>query len=246
VGTYTFLKNTDTSFGAIYVWAKKLITDLNRGAGGNAVMPSGATSMWLGDTAPNGWLLCDGTLYLITDYPDLFNQIHYTYGGAGSQFQVPDLRNRILMGAGTLVGLNAVAGSDRATLGIDQLPAHTHVVDDPEHTHAFEAAPHTHVVHDPKHVHVLYDPGHHHAGGVGSTGTASAAGATGPTTPADTADAPTGILMLPELTGITNENTVVTGTNASSATGIANEETGGGQAFSVLNPVFGVNVIIKV
>ncbi len=39
------------------------------------------------------WLMCDGTLYLQSDYPDLFTAIGSNFGGTGGgQFNVPDLR----------------------------------------------------------------------------------------------------------------------------------------------------------
>lgn len=54
------------------------------------------------DTAPPGWLLCDGTVYdgsTGTPYNRLFTIIKQKYGGTGSQFAVPDLRNHLGSGA---------------------------------------------------------------------------------------------------------------------------------------------------
>jgi hypothetical protein len=54
------------------------------------------------DTIPTGWLLCDGTLYdgsVGTPYNALFVVIKQKYGGTGSQFAVPDLRNHLGSGA---------------------------------------------------------------------------------------------------------------------------------------------------
>lgn len=54
------------------------------------------------DTAPSGWLLCDGTVYdgsVGTPYNRLFTIIKQKYGGTGSQFAVPDLRNHLGSGA---------------------------------------------------------------------------------------------------------------------------------------------------
>ena len=50
--------------------------------------------MFAGSKPPSGFLLCDGTLYNITDYPALAGIIRYTYGGSGAQFAVPDMRGR--------------------------------------------------------------------------------------------------------------------------------------------------------
>jgi Phage Tail Collar Domain len=54
------------------------------------------------DTAPSGWLLCDGTIYdgsVGTPYNKLFTVIHQKYGGTGSQFAVPDLRAHLGSGS---------------------------------------------------------------------------------------------------------------------------------------------------
>lgn len=54
--------------------------------------------------ANQGWLLCDGSLYNVSDYPDLFAAIGITSGGVldnnGNpvQFNVPDSRSRLLRG----------------------------------------------------------------------------------------------------------------------------------------------------
>jgi len=77
------------------------------------VMPAGVILPFAGTTAPNGFLLCDGSEQLISSYPVLFATIGTTYNGAApligaSTFRVPDLRGRFALGAdnmdnGTLV-----------------------------------------------------------------------------------------------------------------------------------------------
>jgi len=77
------------------------------------VMPAGVILPFAGATAPNGFLLCDGSEQLISSYPVLFAAIGTTYNGAAplvgaSTFRVPDLRGRFALGAdnmnnGTLV-----------------------------------------------------------------------------------------------------------------------------------------------
>jgi hypothetical protein len=49
-------------------------------------------------SVPAGWLKCDGSSYNIADYPALYAVIGQTYGGSGSQFNVPDLSSQL--GAG--------------------------------------------------------------------------------------------------------------------------------------------------
>ena len=75
----------------------------------NAVSPNpvGSLQAYAGASAPTGWLLCDGTSYTTAAYPELYSVLGYTYGGSGANFNVPDLRGRVPMGAGTGAGLNA-------------------------------------------------------------------------------------------------------------------------------------------
>jgi microcystin-dependent protein len=64
--------------------------------------PTGMVVPYAGSAAPTGWLLCDGASKLRTDYADLFTVIGTTYGNAdGSHFNLPDLRGRAPIGAGT-------------------------------------------------------------------------------------------------------------------------------------------------
>lgn len=65
----------------------------------NSFNPSGAVIMYVGITAPMGYLMCDGTSYLIATYPTLAaslfdtNTSVYAYGSADStHFNVPDFR----------------------------------------------------------------------------------------------------------------------------------------------------------
>ena len=64
---------------------------------------TGSIAMFAGpaDKIPSDWLLCDGTEYNVTDYPELYWTIGNTYGGTeGSTFNVPDYRECTLVGAG--------------------------------------------------------------------------------------------------------------------------------------------------
>jgi microcystin-dependent protein len=64
-----------------------------------SLTPSGAIIMFGGATAPSGWLICDGSTYSSAVYPILFSVIGYLYGGAGSNFQVPDFQTRTPVGS---------------------------------------------------------------------------------------------------------------------------------------------------
>ena len=47
-------------------------------------------------TSKTGWLLCDGTSYSVSDYPNLFNVIGYIFGGSGDNFNVPNYKGKFL------------------------------------------------------------------------------------------------------------------------------------------------------
>jgi microcystin-dependent protein len=62
-------------------------------------IPPGVIFPYAGVMVFNGWLICDGTSYLRTDYPLLFRVIGARYGSAdGTHFNVPDLRGRHVLG----------------------------------------------------------------------------------------------------------------------------------------------------
>ena len=98
-------------------------------------MPTGSMMMYSGDTAPDGYLLADGSAISRTTYADLFAVIDKTYGaGDGSTtFNLPDMRQRLPMGADGDLG--DTGGNSEVTLTTDELPAHTHSVTDPGHAH---------------------------------------------------------------------------------------------------------------
>lgn len=82
---------------------------------------------------PPEYLLCDGTLYSISDYSLLFTFIGTTYGGDGvNTFAVPDLRDRVPIHRGTGQGLTPRAigelgGESNVTLVPGHLPQHNHL-----------------------------------------------------------------------------------------------------------------------
>lgn len=86
-----------------------------------------------GTTSPDPkWLLCDGASLLRADYPDLFTVIGTTYGAAdGTHFNVPDLRGRVAVNAGSGPGLTPraagdVFGEEEHVLSIGELASHVH------------------------------------------------------------------------------------------------------------------------
>lgn len=86
-------------------------------AGGNLVgLKPGFVCPFAGTTAPDGWLICDGSAVSRTTYADLFAVIGTTYGAGdgNSTFNLPDFTNRVIQGgtAGTYksAGLPNITG----------------------------------------------------------------------------------------------------------------------------------------
>ena len=63
--------------------------------------PIGAITEWSSNTAPDGWLLCDGSAVSRTNYSELFNVIGTFFGsGDGSTtFNLPNRQGRFGYGA---------------------------------------------------------------------------------------------------------------------------------------------------
>jgi microcystin-dependent protein len=84
---------------------------------------------------PVGFLTCDGQLVSIAVYDVLFNLIGTTYGGDGqTTFAMPNLQSRvpIHVGQGPQLSnyqLGEMAGGEAVTMTVNQLPAHTHPID---------------------------------------------------------------------------------------------------------------------
>ncbi len=77
-----------------------------------AASPTGAVQFFAQETAPAGWLVCDGRAVSRATYASLFAAIGETYGaGNGSStFNLPNLIGRFPEGATTDVGQSVAAG----------------------------------------------------------------------------------------------------------------------------------------
>jgi microcystin-dependent protein len=84
--------------------------------------------------APKGWALCTGQLLSIQQNTALFSLLGTDYGGNGTQtFGLPDLRGRVPLNQGQGPGLSPYligeqAGTENATLLVNNMPQHNHVV----------------------------------------------------------------------------------------------------------------------
>jgi len=126
------------------------------------VRTTGSIFISVSSVPPAYSLLCDGTSYLVSDYRELFNVIGYAYGGSGTNFNVPNLLSRYLLGANgilnnvpasNLISGNGTTGAlnDYQITGASWLyngstlpqfpilqvvPPHTHTITDNGHQHA--------------------------------------------------------------------------------------------------------------
>lgn len=84
--------------------------------------------------APVGWMACAGQILSIAGNETLFTLIGTTYGGDGqTTFALPDLQGRIPIGMGQGGGLSnrtigQESGVETVTLTVNQIPAHTHLM----------------------------------------------------------------------------------------------------------------------
>jgi microcystin-dependent protein len=105
-------------------------------------VPLGSIFAFGGSVAPQRYLICDGSPVNQATFKDLFEIIGTTYGGGGSTFNLPNLRQRFPIG----VALSGPA----ATLGFAGGEwNHTHT--GPSHQHTVNA--HTHGI--PRHQHIV-------------------------------------------------------------------------------------------
>lgn len=110
------------------------------------VLPPGIMMDYGGIVAPTGWFLCNGQAVSRTTYAALFAVINTSYGAGNgtTTFNVPDFRGRTAVGSGTGSGLTTRAngdsfGEETHLLITNEMPGHSHTINDPGHTHTYNA-----------------------------------------------------------------------------------------------------------
>jgi len=92
------------------------------------LVPVGAVMSFARNTAPAGWLICDGASLSRTvsnnAYQPLHTAIGYAFGGSGDNFNLPDLRGEFIRGWAGARGVDTgrVFGSNQA----DDFRSHRH------------------------------------------------------------------------------------------------------------------------
>lgn len=119
--------------------------------GFEGLTPTGGMVMWLTDTAPSGWLICNGdTIGLATgthqgvQYQALFEVLKDVAPNAGTEtwgtdtVELPNMERRVPMGAGgtkdtngygPTTGIGDTGGFESHQLQESEMPSHTHTVD---------------------------------------------------------------------------------------------------------------------
>jgi microcystin-dependent protein len=96
--------------------------------------PTGSMVAWGTDSAPTGWLLCDGTAVSRTTYAALFSIISTTYGVGDNSttFNLPNIKGKVIVGKDSAQtefdALAKTGGAKTHTLSETEIPAHTHTV----------------------------------------------------------------------------------------------------------------------
>lgn len=130
---------------------QRLARDTGVSSGGvpmlEGLVPTGGMTMWLTDTAPSGWLICNGDTIGLSSgthqgnqYEAIFEILKDVAPNAGTEVwgtntvTLPDMRRRVPMGAGGTrvsstapdTGLGDTGGAETHQLTIPQLPSHAH------------------------------------------------------------------------------------------------------------------------
>lgn len=135
IGTTTPTQKLDVS-GQIHA-TNDICTDANGGKCLTTIVPSGVIMAFGGDTAPSGYLMCNGAAVSRTTYAALFAVIREKYGvgDRSTTFNLPDLRQKFPLGkadSGTGSTLGEAGGLIDTTQGhaltIPEMPYHNHTM----------------------------------------------------------------------------------------------------------------------
>jgi len=99
----------------------------NKFCEGVMAYPVGSIVSFAGDTAPEGWIIADGSMVLQSEFPDLYAVLGTTFGPAvGGYFTLPNLSARFPLGKSGSYPLGAIGGETSHTLTTAELPPHHH------------------------------------------------------------------------------------------------------------------------
>ena len=83
---------------------------------------------------PDNCLICDGSVYERTAYPDLYAILSSAFIIDADHFSVPDLRGKTIIGVATAYAMGSTGGEAEHQLTGDEMPAHSHTDTGHQHT----------------------------------------------------------------------------------------------------------------
>lgn len=87
----------------------------------------GAVMPWAASVAPPWGLMCDGTVYLKADYPELWDALGSDWEESGTEFKVPNLVDRFPVGASSGgFPIGELGGENDHVITEDEMPEHVH------------------------------------------------------------------------------------------------------------------------
>lgn len=98
------------------------------GTGTETGMAIGTVFWFAGEDIPDNCLVCDGSEVSAAVYAALYAVIGNVWGGNSTVFNLPDLQDSFLVGAGDTYSLADTGGEETHTLIADEVPVHSHGV----------------------------------------------------------------------------------------------------------------------
>jgi microcystin-dependent protein len=199
------------------------------------VNPVGSIVCYAGQTNPTGWLFCDGSEVPKASITELFAVVGNNYGSASNSdnFVLPNLREKIPVGNSgqTNYQLGNTGGNKTITLGVNQLPSHSHggtTDSNGAHIHSATDAGHQHQYTD------AYFAENQSGGPNDVFGTSAST---------DTDNSYRYRTPVPSTS--TGYASITIGSNGSHTHTFTTGSTGSGDSINVLNPYLVLNYIIK-
>ena len=89
-------------------------------------VPIGTVVAWVGETAPDGWLICNGSTITASTYPKLYNLL--PKGEIEGVKKLPDLSGKFILGTSSTYKNGKTGGTYSMTLETKHLPPHSHSI----------------------------------------------------------------------------------------------------------------------
>jgi microcystin-dependent protein len=137
---------------------------------------------------PDGWVICDGQTRTVTDsryavIAPLLNTVLGVATNTANSIKPPNLIGKFLYGSSNPTIVNEIGGNTTATLISNNMPQHTHTVNETAHSHTITDNGHTHGATQTAHSHgvtsSLYDFGYNTTGTLIPSGNVRAGTAAG-------------------------------------------------------------------